>query len=457
MAPPSDTNNTPLDTLRDALKEGVPVQVRYMLNTLPPADVALLLESSPPKTRNLLWQLLEPDQEHEVLNELSEEVASYFLEKMDAQELIAFADSLETDDLANVLQQLPDTITDQVMASLDSQRRHRLEGVLSYEEDTAGGLMNTDTVTVRPNNTLDVVLRYLRVHRELPDMTDSLLVVNRKDDLIGVLPITKILVTDPSITVREVMLTETITIPVDMLDTEVAKLFERHDLVSAPVVDEKGKLLGRITIDDVVDVIREEGERSLMSMGGLTSDEDTFAPVITSARSRAIWLGINLATAFLASSVIGLFQHTINQVVALAVLMPIVASMGGIAGSQTLTIVIRGMALGHIERSNARWLLLRELSVGILNGLLWAAVIAAAAMFWFDDKIIGISIALAIIINLLAAAIVGTLLPLILRKINIDPALAGGVILTTVTDCMGFLSFLGLATIFYFHAPAWLN
>jgi len=352
--------------------------------------------------------------------------------------------------VADVLQKLPNTVTHEVLTSMDTQDRARIEAILSYPEDSAGGLMNTDTVTVRPDITLEVVLRYLRRHRSLPDMTDNLLVVNRRDEFIGILPINKILVSDPDITVREVMSTEVTTITALMEDTEVAQLFERHDLISAPVVDDvTGKLLGRITIDDVVDVIREDADHSLMSMAGLDEDEDTFAPALKTSRRRAVWLGINLITAFLASAVIGLFQATIDQVVALAVLMPIVASMGGIAGSQTLTLVIRGQAIGHIDSKNIGWLLNREFIVGLTNGILWALVIAAVTYVWFMDVQISAIIGCAIVINLVVAAISGAYLPVLLKKLNIDPALAGGVVLTTITDVVGFFAFLGLAATLY--------
>jgi magnesium transporter len=309
--------------------------------------------------------------------------------------------------------------------------------------------MNTDTITVRPNITLDVALRYLRRHEELPAMTDSLLVVNRNDQFIGSLSLRKLLVSDPSVTVREIMDTEVEPIVASMPARDVANLFERRDWVSAPVVDDNQLLLGRITIDDVVDVIREESDHSLMSMAGLDEDEDTFASVMTTAPRRAIWLGINLLTAFIASGVINLFEGTIEKVVALAVLMPIVASMGGVAGTQTLTVVIRGMALGHISRNNSRWLINREVLVGLMNGLLWALIVALAASYWFNDPLIGAIIAAAMVINLITASLAGAILPLVMKALNIDPALAGGVVLTTVTDVVGFMSFLGLATYFY--------
>ncbi len=436
--------------LNDALDSGALDQVSRILNGgLSPGDIAHLLESTPPKERNLLWQLINKDIKGEILQDLSDDIRADFLSKLNPQELISITEDFETDDLADVLQQLPDTVIKEVLDSMDSQDRHRIENVLSYPEDTAGGLMNTDTITIRPDISIDVVLRYLRRHRSLPEMTDKLLVVNRKDDFIGALPITKMLVSTPSATVREVMDTEAVTISVSTPDTEVANLFERRDLVTAPVLSPEGKLLGRITIDDVVDVIREDADHSLMSMAGLDEEDDTFTPILKTARRRAIWLGINLITAFIASSVIGMFAATIEQVVALAVLMPIVASMGGIAGSQALTLVIRGMAIGQISNNNIGWLLNREFIVGVLNGLLWALVVAVAAVIWFNDLTIGIVIAAALFINLIVAAIAGTMLPVLLRARNIDPALAGSVILTTITDVVGFLSFLGLATAVY--------
>ncbi|MCB1855438.1 MAG: magnesium transporter, partial [Halieaceae bacterium] len=342
-----------------------------------------------------------------------------------------------------------DRVTWEVLNSMDQQDRARLERVMLYPEDTAGGLMNTDTITIRAPLTLDVVLRYLRRHEEIPAMTDNLIVVNRSDRFIGLLPLRTLLVSDPSATVRDKMVTAVEPIPVTLPDAEVARLFERNDWVSAPVVDEDGRLVGRITIDDVVDVIREDADHSFMSMAGLDEDEDTFAPVFRTAPRRAMWLGINLITAFIAAGVINLFQGTIEKVVALAVLMPIVASMGGIAGTQTLTVLVRGIAMGQVAKNNQNWLINREVLIGLLNGALWALVVAVAASLWFDDWTIGVVIAAALVINLVTAAFTGAVLPLLMTRVNIDPALAGGVVLTTVTDVVGFLSFLGLATLLY--------
>lgn len=438
-----------LGRVQSMLESGTFRQVRQLLNGLRPVEIARLIESSPPPSRKVLWDLIEKDVSGEVLEELSYDVQSHFLKDMDTEALVELTEGLETDDVVDILQQLPEQVIQEVLEAMSDQDRARVEEVIAYDEETAGGLTNTDTITVRPRFTLDVVLRYLRRHTELPPSTDSLIVVNRKDDYLGVLPLSKLLTTDPSVTVREVMVTNTNAIPAGMPDYEVAKLFEQHDWVSAPVVNDQGKLLGRITIDDVVDVIREDADHSLMSLAGLDEDEDTFATVLHSIPRRAVWLGINLLTAIVASSVISLFDATIDKVVALAVLMPIVASMGGVAGSQTLTVVIRGMALGHIGSSNLGWLLSREVRVGLFNGILWAAVMAGVVAWWFNDNTIAIILGIAMVINLVTAAVAGALLPVALKSLKIDPALAGGVTLTTVTDVVGFFAFLGLASYFY--------
>ena len=309
--------------------------------------------------------------------------------------------------------------------------------------------MNTDTITVRRSHSLELVLRYLRRHESLPEMTDNILVVDRADKFLGILPLRSLLVSDPNKTVRDIMREDIDAISVDMSATQVALLFEQHDWVSAPVVDADGKLVGRITIDDVVDVIRDNAEHSLMSMAGLDEEDDSFAPILKTARRRALWLGVNLMTAVFASGIIFLFQDTLDQVVYLAVLMPIVANMGGVAGTQTLTLVIRSLALGHISESNSRWLLVRELGVAGLNGAAWAVVIAAITFAWYSDLALSLVIAAAMMINLVVAALAGAYLPLFLNHIKIDPALAGSVALTTVTDSVGFFVFLGLAKLFY--------
>ncbi len=424
-------------------------QVRHALNNMATADIAHYIESSPIKVRRLLWELVDSEVEGEVFSGLNEELQKEFLQGMNSSQMAVLVAGLDADDVADVLQQLPDRVIPHVLNAMDNQHRLRVESVLSHNEDSAGGLMNTDTITVRPDLTIDVILRYLRRHEELPEVTDSLFVVNRNDTFLGTLPLGKLLTSSPNITVREIMDTSTDAIPATLPASKVAQMFERHDWVSAPVIDEHGKLLGRVTIDDVVDVIIEDAEHSLFGLVGLSDEEETFTSVRRSAPRRAIWLGINLGTAVLASMVINIFESTLDKVVALAILMPIVASMGGVAGSQTLTVVIRGMALGQVSRSNLRWLLNKEFLSASLNAMLWALVIGVLAAWWFDDPMIGYIIAAAMAINLLTAAVAGSLLPVILKSINIDPALAGSVMLTTITDVVGFLSFLGLATIFY--------
>lgn len=442
-------SQTHLARVQGLLGRGTVHQIGKMVNSLRPVEIARLLESSPPPSREVIWDLVDKDAAGEVLEELPEDIQSEFIRDLDADQLIELTEGLETDDVVDILQQLPEQVTQKVLAAMSDQDRGRVETVLSYDEDTAGGLTNPDTITIRPRFTLDVVLRYLRRHVELPPSTDALIVVNRKDHYLGLLPLATLLTADPNTTVRDVMVTDTNAIPANMPDDEVAKLFEQHDWISAPVVNEQGKLLGRITIDDVVDVIRESADHSFMSLAGLDEEEDTFAPVSRTIPRRAIWLGINLLTVILVASVIKIFQDTLDRAVTLAVLMPIVASMGGVAGTQTLTVVIRGIAVGHVSLSNMKWLLSRELWVGIINGCLWAFVMGAVAALWFNDIKLAYIIAAAMFINLIVAAFAGALLPVILKQMKIDPALAGGVTLTTITDIVGFIAFLGLATYFY--------
>ena len=431
-----------------ALRSGALGDVAGILADMSPGDVAYFIASSPPDYRDVLLGFLEPEQEALVVNELPDELRNAALADRAPEAVAEIVEQLDDDDVADILHELPDDLTGRVLASLDEQYRQRLQTVLSFSDDSAGGLMSTDIITIRADLTLDVVLRYLRRHSEIPSNTDNLIVVNRHGRFVGLLPIGILLVSDPAISVREMMITDQAAIDVDTPATEVARRFERNDWISAPVVDGNGQLLGRITIDDVVDVIMEEADHSLTSLAGL-AEEDTFASVWQSAPRRAVWLGVNLATALLASSVINLFQATIEKVVALAVLMPIVASMGGIAGTQSLTILIRAMAMGQINDRNQFWVVGRESLVGALNGMLWALVIAATAAIWFNDLTLGLIIACAMLINLVTAGCAGAGLPLALKKLQVDPALAGGVMVTTVTDVVGFLAFLGLATLFY--------
>ena len=440
---------TQLAQLDRALDAGTLAGVAGIVGDLSPGDAAHLITSYPPRVRQVLWSLLEAEQEAEVLNELPEELRNQFLVEMEPQALASIVGQLDDDDVADILHDLPESITEQVLAIMDEADRSRIATVLAFPDDVAGGLMSTDTITIRADLTLDVVMRYLRRHAEIPENTDSLVVVNRDDRFVGILPIRTLLVADPQQSVREMMVTSRDAIPAQLDAAEVARLFERNDWISAPVIDEQGRLLGRITIDDVVDVIREEADHSLTSLGGIADDEDTFSTVLQTAPRRALWLGVNLITAFVAASVINMFQDTIEKVVALAVLMPIVASMGGIAGTQTLTVLIRGIAMGQLNSRNQRWLVGREAMVGLFNGALWALVVAIAASLWFQDWTLALIIGAAMVINLLTAGVAGALIPLALRGWGIDPALAGGVLLTTVTDVVGFLAFLGLATLFY--------
>ena len=437
------------ESMLEGISRGSTADIKVLLASLRPSEIAGVLEANLPETRQIIWGLLDGDVRNQSLQYLHDDVRGQFLETMDTVQLVAVAEELDTDDFADILQQLPQTITQQVLESLDSRDRARVESVLAYPEDSAGGLMNTDTITVRPRHAAELVLRYLRLRRELPAATDALIVVNSRDEYLGMLPITKLLTADPTVTVREIMNSEEPPINVSESDTEVARLFSEHDLISAPVVDDAGHLLGRITIDDVVDVIIEDAEEAVLGPAGLLVDEDTFAPVRRAVRRRAVWLGINLITALMAAAVISLFEETIVKVVALAVLMPVVASMGGIAGTQTLTLVIRGQATGQLGRGNLLWMLNREFIVAALNGLLWASVVALGAVYFFDDPQLGWVIAVAMIATILIAAIAGSLLPTLLRRMNIDPAIAGGVVLTTITDVAGFFIFLGLASWVY--------
>ncbi len=442
------SHKTTVEHLTELLRGGTMLQAGEILNSLHPAEIADLLESLPIPQRRIVWELTDDlRKEGEVLVHASDEVRANLIEMTNDHELVLATEGLDIDDLADLIRDLPDAVTDKALAGMDRQNRERLEQVLSYDDRTAGGLMNTDVVTVRDNVTLDVVLRYLRMRRDIPEQTDNLIVVDYSNRYLGVLPLRKLLTKDPHTRVGETMETDVMPVPVTMPASEVATLFEHRDLVSAAVVDDADKLLGRITVDDVVDVIRDEAHQERRGFTGMSGEEDLFAPVITSARKRAVWLGVNLATAFLAAWFISLFQDTLEKIIILAVLVPIVASMGGIAGSQTLTIVIRGLATGHIVGGNSPLLFARELLVGLLNGLFWAAVVALLTVFWFGNMKIGGIIGIAMVANLLCAALAGVSIPIFLKKLGIDPALAGGVVLTTITDVIGIIAFLGLATL----------
>jgi magnesium transporter len=440
-------NHQRLQQVNDALGSGMFVYVRKLLQDIPAYDLALLLESSPSKSRAVLWQLIDADHHGEVLEELNEEVRKGILKNIRPEKLAEVAEGMDIDDLAEVFRTLPDSVYREVLNSMDSQDRSRVETALSFEEDTAGGIMNTDTITLRPDVTVDVVLRYLRLRGELPEATDSFYVVDREDHFIGAVSLSAIVTAKPETIVSNLIDDEVEAIEADMKDTDVAQLFERYDWFSAPVVDSDDRLLGRITIDDVVDIIREEAEHSMMSMAGLDDEADTFAPVIKSTQQRSIWLGVNLITALLAVAVSSMFEGILSQLAILAVLNSLVPSMGGVAGNQTLTLVIRGMALGHVGDSNSRTLLLKELAVGFLNGMIWAILIATVVAIWQQNLLLGAIIAFAMLMNMTAAGIAGVTIPLVLKRMKIDPALAGSVILTTITDVVGIFAFLGTATL----------
>ncbi|MDM8559244.1 magnesium transporter [Candidatus Parabeggiatoa sp. HSG14] len=440
------TTSPTLNTLHDALEKNSSPEINSIIKDLHPSEIADILESLPTKQRNLLW-LQENIDQGEILPYVGDSVRVELMQSMRLTEVAAATSDMEPDDAVDVLQDLPDEIAGKVLQAMDMQHYQRLTQVLFYPENSAGGLMNIDVLTVRTEMTLKMVLHYLRRLGKLPEKTDVLMVVDSNNYYQGVLLLTDLLTHAPKLTVGQVMSTDIQAIPVQLSAHEVALLFEQRDFLSVPVINEQGILVGRITIDDVVDVIRAEADHNLMGRAGLDEEDDMFAPVLTTTHNRALWLGVNLATAFLAAYVIGLFEATLEQIVALAVLMPVVASMGGIAGSQTLTVVIRGMALDQITTTNISWLLKKELAVGLLNGMIWAIIVAIVAILWFRNIKLGIIIGIAIIINLSCGALSGVLIPLLLKRFSIDPALAGGVILTTLTDVIGFAAFLGLATL----------
>lgn len=441
-----ETASEQVQRIHAALEGGRALTVKRSLHSLHPSEIARLVESLPRSERSVIWGMVDPEDRGETLVHLSEGVRDDLMQHMDVADVVAAARSLPIDDLADFLEDLPETITQQVLRAMDARDRGRVEQVLAYDPDTAGGLMSTDTVTVRPDVTLDVVHRYLRMRGRLWATTDMMFVVDRYGRYLGSLPLAKILTRDPEMLVHTVM-DRVEPLRVTQPARDVAQRFQNLDLISAPVVDDKDLLVGRITIDDVVDVIRRESEHRLMSMAGLKEDEDIFAPVGEASRRRAVWLGINLITAFMAAWVVGLFEAAIEHVVALAVLMPVVASMGGIGGSQVLTLMIRGLALGQIGAANVRALLRKEVQIALINGGLWAVVVAAVTVYWFNNWKLGFVIAFALLLNQINGALSGVYLPLFLKKIGVDPALAGSVILTTFTDVGGFFLLLGLGSL----------
>lgn len=425
------------------------VELQKKLDTLHPADVAYILEALPLEQRLDVWDLVKAERDGEILLEVSDAVRQTLIADMDSDELLAAAEQLDTDELADLAPDLPKDVLQELLESLDSRNRERLQSALGYMDDAVGALMDFDIVTIREDITLEVALRYLRRIGSLPDHTDKLFVVDRNDVLRGVLPLKRLVVNDLDSGVAEIMADDAVVFhPQDKAD-EAAKAFERYDLVTAPVVDENNRLVGRLTVDTVMDYIREEAESDMLSMAGLREEEDIFSSVWKSVQNRWTWLAINLVTAFVASRVIGLFEGSIEKIVALAALMPIVAGIGGNSGNQTTTMIVRGLALGQISYYNTRSLLIKETGVGLLNGLIWGSVLGIIAYLLYDNLALGLVMTAAMTLNLLLAAVMGVMIPLIMSsRFNRDPAVGSSVLITAVTDSGGFFIFLGLATIF---------
>ena len=421
-------------------------QIKTILKDMPHSEIAHVLESSPPDQRKLLFSLLETSEEGDVLADVGEEIQQDLISGISNEELSEAVKELELDEVVDILQNLPEERMQSILSKMSLRDRNRIEEGLVYPDDTAGGLLNTDVLSVRPDHNVEVVTRYLREQKELPENTDKIFVVSKDDKYLGEILINKIITSEVSEKIENLISPKADPILVTESDRDVATIFERNNLISAAVVNNNGELLGRITIDDVVDVILEDADQNFLGMAGVA--EDTFAPPGRAAKSRVFWLSMNLLTAFIASMSINIFQDTLDKVVYLAVLMPIVASMGGVAATQTLTIVLRGLTLEQINDTNIKWLFKRELAVSILNGIVLSILVGFVTYIWFQNSLISILISCALIINLISSVFAGVIVPLVLRKLNQDPAIAGSVVVTTVTDVIGFLSFLGLATIF---------
>ena len=422
------------------------IQIQRILSKMDSHEIAHCLESTPSEQRKVIWSIIDKSNEADVLSELGEEIQQDLFDEISNEELLDLVQNLELDEMVDILQNLPQQRISFLLSKMTKIDRERVEMVLEYPEDSAGGLLNNDIISVQQDSTLNLVLEYLRSIGDIPENTDKLFVVSKNNNFIGELKISKIISSNPELKVSDVMNDKPHSFMVNESDKEVSKFFEQNDLISAAVVNDKNELIGRITIDDVVDVIIEDADQNFLSMAGIA--EDTFSPPARAARRRIVWLGLNLITAFVAALAINIFQDAIDKIVYLAVLMPIVASMGGVAATQTLTIVLRGLTLEQISNSNLGWLFKRELAVAILNGIILSLIISLVTYVWFNQLILSALIAAAMIINLLSSVVSGVFVPIILRRLNQDPAIAGSVIVTTVTDVVGFVSFLGLATIF---------
>ena len=422
------------------------IQIQRILSKMDSHEIAHCLESTPSEQRKVIWSIIDKSNEADVLSELGEEIQQDLFDEISNEELLDLVQNLELDEMVDILQNLPQQRISFLLSKMTKIDRERVEMVLEYPEDSAGGLLNNDIISVQKDSTLNLVLEYLRSIGDIPENTDKLFVVSKNNNFIGELKISKIISSNPELKVSDVMNDKPHSFMVNESDKEVSKFFEQNDLISAAVVNDKNELIGKITIDDVVDVIIEDADQNFLSMAGIA--EDTFSPPARAARRRIVWLGLNLITAFVAALAINIFQDAIDKIVYLAVLMPIVASMGGVAATQTLTIVLRGLTLEQISSSNLGWLFKRELAVAILNGIILSLIISLVTYVWFNQIILSALIAAAMIINLLSSVVAGVFVPIILRRLNQDPAIAGSVIVTTVTDVVGFVSFLGLATIF---------
>ncbi|MEO1956753.1 MAG: magnesium transporter [Methylophilaceae bacterium] len=424
------------------------IALENILNVLHPADVAHILEALPLDDRLYLWDLVKVNRDGDILLEVSDAVRQTLIADMDSEELLAAAEQLDTDELADLAPDLPKDVLEELMDSLDTLNRERLQSALSYPEDTVGALMDFDIVTIREDVTVEVGLRYLRRLEELPNHTDKIFVVDRHDKIQGVLPLSNMLVNSLDSTIKTVMASDAVLFHPDDVADEAAKAFERYDLVSAPVVDKQNKLVGRLTVDEVMDYIREESEADKLSMAGLREEEDFFSTVWASVQNRWAWLAINLVTALVASRVIGIFEHSIGQIVALAALMPIVAGVGGNSGNQTTTMIVRGLALGQISSSNMQSQVIKELGVALVNGLIWGGVLGGITYALYGDYRLSMVMTAAITLNLLLAALMGVVIPLVMNRFGKDPAVGSSVLITAMTDSGGFFIFLGLATIF---------
>jgi magnesium transporter len=418
------------------------------LDRLHPADIAYILEAVPLDERLYIWDLVRASRDGEILLEVSDAVRESLISSMDTEELVAATESLEADEIAVLAPDLPQEVMDDVFQSLPVEEREQLRAAMSFDDDMVGALMDFEDVSVRADVTLEVVLRYLRRMDELPSQTDQLFVVDRGEKLLGVLPISKLIVTDPEALVSSVMQPAAVKLMQHEKADAAASAFERYDLVSAPVVDTNDKLVGRVTVDEVLDFVRKQGEEDLLAQAGLKEEEDVFASVWASFRNRWAWLAINLVTAFIASRVIGVFEGSIEKLVALATLMPIVAGIGGNSGNQTITMIVRAIALGQVSREHARQLIRKEITVSLVNGLVWGGVMGTVAMLLYRDFSLGLVMVLAMTLNLMLAALMGVLIPMTMLKLGRDPALGSSVMITAVTDSGGFFIFLGLATLF---------